>query len=62
MIINSGRINDPLSIDPAEVAAAAASREWLVIQFSEPGTYPERLLHEVNEACRLAGAGLQVRF
>lgn len=62
MIINSGRINDPLSIDPAEVAAAAASRERLVIQFSEPGTYPERLLHAVNEACRLAGSRLQVRF
>lgn len=62
MIINSGRINDPLSISPEEVAGAAASREGLVVQFSEPSTYPERLLHDLNEACRLAGSRLQVRF
>lgn len=62
MIIDSHRITDPSSISPAEIAAAAASRDWLVVQFSAPDTYPERLLRDLNEACRMADARLQVRF
>lgn len=62
MIIDSNRITDPAAISPAEIAAAAASRAWLVVQFSAPGAYSERLLRDLNEACRMADARLQVRF
>ena len=62
MYIDSGRITDPQAINPAEVATAFATRERLVIQFSRPETYPAALLQHLNEACKLAGSRIQVRF
>lgn len=60
--LDSGRIVDPRSVSPAEVAAACASRDGIVIQFSRPEAYSTKILQHVNEACRLAGNRLQVRF
>ncbi len=62
MKIDSGRINDPEAISPARVTEAVATREGLVIQFSHPDAYSPELLQNLNEACRLTGGRLQVRF
>jgi hypothetical protein len=59
---DSGRINDPEVISPAEVSEAVATRERLVIQFSHRAAYSLELLQNLNEACRLTGGRVQVRF
>lgn len=62
MIFDSGRVNDPQTISPLEIAKAARARDRLVIQFSHPEAYSPRLLQDLNEACRLAGDRVQARF
>ena len=62
MMMNTDRVSDPQVISPVEIAEAAKIRDRLVIQFSHPDAYSPRLLQELNEACRLAGARVQARF
>ncbi|VWB27554.1 hypothetical protein BLA6860_01149 [Burkholderia lata] len=60
--VDSGRVNDPETLSPIEIAEACAQRERLVVQFSRPEAYGPAILQSLNEACRLAGNRLQVRF
>ncbi|KQS49605.1 hypothetical protein [Sphingomonas sp. Leaf198] len=60
--IDGGRINDPIAIDPGELAEACAKRGQLVVQFGRPDAYTPAKLSLLNEACRLAPDSLQVRF
>lgn len=62
LIIDSGRVIDPHAISPVEIAEVAKARERLVIQFSHPDAYSPELLQNLNEACRLTGGRVQVRF
>lgn len=61
-MMNSDRVSDPQVISPVEIAEAANTRDRMVIQFSNPDAYSPRLLQDLNEACRLAGARVQARF
>lgn len=60
--IDSGRISDPKVLSPSEIAHACANRDRLVVQFSRPEAYTPAILQCLNEACRLVGGTLQVRF
>lgn len=60
--IDRGRISDPENISAVEIADASGRLGNLVVQFSRPSAYPAQTLIELNKACQIAGAKLQVRF
>ncbi|WP_241300232.1 hypothetical protein [Burkholderia stabilis] len=60
--MSSGRINDPTTLSPVEIVEACGQHGRLVVQFSTPDAYDPVILQSLNEACRLAGDRLQVRF
>lgn len=60
--IGAGRITNPKTLLPGEILEACGQYERLVIQFSTPEAYDPVILQSLNEACRLAGKRLQVRF
>lgn len=62
MNIDRRRLNNPQTISPAEIADHCATHGDLVIQFDKPDAYTPQLLEALNEACRLAGEHLEVRF
>ncbi|MBL0371188.1 hypothetical protein JJB09_04030 [Rhizobium sp. KVB221] len=62
MKIDSGRVTDPETLSPREVADVCDKDGQLVVQFSKSEAYTPALLETLNEACRLVGERLQVRF
>ncbi|TCR04979.1 hypothetical protein [Neorhizobium sp. JUb45] len=60
--INSGRIQNPKTLIPDEIARECEKRGKLVVQFSTSDSYPTDILLALNEACRIAKDHLQVRF
>ncbi|TCW75920.1 hypothetical protein C5O80_36855 [Burkholderia sp. SRS-46] len=60
--VHSGRVTDPKTLSPTEIAKACEQRGRLVVQFSAPEAYNPAILQSLNEACRLAEDRLQVRF
>ncbi len=62
MFVDSGRLNDPLTISEFEIAATFAKRGKLVIQFSRSAAYEPRILQQLNNLCRKMPESLQVRF
>jgi hypothetical protein len=57
-----GRITNPAALSPMEIIRACEQHERLVVQFDKPEAYTPATLQLLNEACRLARDGLQVRF
>ncbi|UTV60513.1 hypothetical protein [Burkholderia arboris] len=57
-----GRMTNPETISPTEIAHACEQHGRVVVQFSKPDAYGPDILQSLNEACRLAGDRLQVRF
>ncbi|WP_206241237.1 leucine-rich repeat domain-containing protein [Novosphingobium terrae] len=62
MEIASGRIDNPASISADGIAQACAQHGELTLQFSRADAYDPAKLAALNEACRLAGEALCVRF
>ncbi|KVA30654.1 hypothetical protein WI44_11000 [Burkholderia cepacia] len=60
--VDRGRVTDPETLSPIEIVEACGERGQLVVQFSTPEAYNPVVLQSLNEACRLAGDRLQVRF
>lgn len=60
--IESNRISDPKEFSSDDLVAACSARQKLTVQFSRPDAYSPALLQRLNEACRMAGGQLQVRF
>lgn len=62
MFVDSGRVNDPLTISESEIAAELAKRGRLVIQFARPNAYPPQVLRQLNSLCRQWSDSLEIRF
>lgn len=62
MLIDSGRVNNPQTIDAAAVQQALSDEGTLVIQFSDPAAYAPDLLASLNAICAQAPDALQIRF
>ena len=61
--IDSGRITNPANLHSAEIVdAVTKSKLRLVVQFDHPKAYGPAILDALNEACRIAGDRIQVRF
>lgn len=61
MLIDSGRLTNPVELDTAEAGRLIAGHNLSVIQFSSAPANPG-LLAAINTLCREHGATLQVRF
>ncbi|WJS05925.1 hypothetical protein [Roseibium aggregatum] len=60
--VDGGRITDPDVLVAADLARAVEGTDGLVVQFSNPDACKVATLQALNEACRLAGDRLTVRF
>ncbi len=62
MLIDSGRVQNPSSLDAVEVQAALDRHNRLTIQFSDPKAYHAAVFSALDDICQIHDDRLEVRF